>query len=115
MDAELCAAMNEQTESRSETELIQSLREKIQLDPQEVAQCAYAVWESCGRPDGQDQANWFQAEAQLLFDAAQDRGLLAATGGAPATARAHPRGMKSTRTTRASSQSRKKTARRTGP
>ncbi len=107
--------MSNQTESRSETELIQSLRDLIQLDPQEVAQCAYAVWESSGRPDGQDQANWFQAEAQLLFDAAQDRGLLSATGDAPAAARAHPRGKKSARTARASSGTRKKTARRTSP
>jgi len=68
--------MNEPMSSALGSDLFESLRAQIQLDPQEVSNCAYAVWEACGRPFGQDQAHWFQAEAQLLFDAAQDRGLL---------------------------------------
>ncbi len=59
-----------------DAKLLRELRDSIPLDPERVSKCAYAVWESSGRPDGQDQAHWFQAEAQLLCDEAVDRGLL---------------------------------------
>lgn len=109
MDAELCASMNEKTHSENGTELLRTLREKIHLDPREVSECAYAVWESCGRPQGQDQAHWFQAEAQLLFDAAQDRGLLESAGREERTTTSHPRGKQRSSAARPRKTARKRT------
>ena len=37
----------------------------IQLDPRDVSERAYALWERRGRPDGDPQADWFEAETQL--------------------------------------------------
>jgi hypothetical protein len=36
-----------------------------QLEHEAVACHAYRLWEAAGRPAGQDQEYWFQAEAQL--------------------------------------------------
>jgi len=68
--------MANMTDPQMDMELVESLRGKLDLDPAQIAACAYAVWESCGRPEGQDQAHWYQAETHLLFTEAQDRGLL---------------------------------------
>lgn len=70
--------MTTNTDSHLDRELLNNLRGQLELDPKQIAACAYAVWESCGSPPGQDQAHWFQAETQLLLNEAQDRGLLAA-------------------------------------
>lgn len=37
----------------------------------EIQRRAYALWEADGRPEGQDQAYWFKAVAQLTAEAAQ--------------------------------------------
>jgi hypothetical protein len=33
---------------------------------EEIAVCAYLIWEKEGRPHGRDQEHWSQAEAQLM-------------------------------------------------
>jgi hypothetical protein len=48
--------------------------------PEEIAVCAYALWESENRPHGRDQAHWFQAEQQLMADRAHQAGLLKTSG-----------------------------------
>ena len=35
------------------------------LTQEQIAERAKALWEKRGRPQGQDQADWFEAEAQL--------------------------------------------------
>ena len=37
----------------------------------EIGRRAYALWEADGRPQGQDQAYWFKAVAELTADAAK--------------------------------------------
>jgi hypothetical protein len=37
----------------------------MQPEPQSVSIRAYELWEQEGRPDGRDQAHWFEAERQL--------------------------------------------------
>jgi hypothetical protein len=34
-------------------------------EPQFISVRAYQLWEQEGRPDGRDQAHWFEAERQL--------------------------------------------------
>lgn len=36
-----------------------------QITPDLIAARAYTIWESQGRPDGRDLANWLTAESQL--------------------------------------------------
>ena len=33
---------------------------------QKIRDRAYAIWDSCGRPDGCDLDHWFQAEAEAM-------------------------------------------------
>jgi hypothetical protein len=33
--------------------------------PNEIARCAYLIWEREGRPTGREMQHWFEAEAQL--------------------------------------------------
>ncbi|MFA6560559.1 MAG: DUF2934 domain-containing protein [Verrucomicrobiia bacterium] len=40
--------------------------------PDEIAVCAFAIWEKEGRPHGRDVEHWLQAEAQLTVDHRQD-------------------------------------------
>ena len=40
--------------------------------PDEIAMCAFAIWEKEGRPHGRDVEHWLQAEAQLMVDRRQD-------------------------------------------
>lgn len=40
--------------------------------PDEIAVCAYAIWEKEGRPQTRDVEHWLQAEAQLKIDRQQD-------------------------------------------
>lgn len=42
------------------------------LTPDEIAVCAFAIWEKEGRPHGRDVEHWLQAEAQLAVDRRQD-------------------------------------------
>lgn len=39
---------------------------------QEIANCAYAMWEKEGRPHGRDLEHWLRAKAQLEGDRQQD-------------------------------------------
>jgi hypothetical protein len=39
--------------------------------PDEIALCAYAIWEGEGRPEGRETEHWQQAEAQLRRTRAQ--------------------------------------------
>jgi len=39
---------------------------------QEIAICAYAIWEKEGRPRGRDVDHWLQAKTQLEVDRRQD-------------------------------------------
>jgi hypothetical protein len=34
--------------------------------PDEIAYCAYLIWEKEGRPSGREREHWLQAETQLL-------------------------------------------------
>jgi hypothetical protein len=43
---------------------------------EQIALCAYLLWEKEGRPRGRELVNWLQAEEQLMADFAQDAGLL---------------------------------------
>lgn len=43
-----------------------------QLNPEDVAACAYLIWEKEGRPHGRDAEHWFQAEAMLRAMRASD-------------------------------------------
>ena len=36
-----------------------------ELNPADVAACAYLIWEKEGRPHGRDAEHWFQAETLL--------------------------------------------------
>jgi hypothetical protein len=45
---------------------------------QEIAVCAYHIWEREGKPSGNDVVYWLQAEKQLIADREQDAGLLQA-------------------------------------
>jgi hypothetical protein len=36
-----------------------------EISPEEIALCAYAIWEREGRPEGCDVEHWQQAETQL--------------------------------------------------
>ena len=40
--------------------------------PEEIAACAYAIWEREGQPHGRDVEHWLQAEAQLKIDRQED-------------------------------------------
>ncbi len=37
----------------------------MQLEPQSISIRAYQLWEEEGRPNGRDQAHWFEAEREL--------------------------------------------------
>lgn len=37
---------------------------------EQIAACAYSIWQSKGCPQGQDEANWSEAETQLRRGAA---------------------------------------------
>jgi hypothetical protein len=41
---------------------------------EEIAFCAYLIWEREGRPQGCEEAHWLQAEMQLQADRKQDAG-----------------------------------------
>ena len=45
---------------------------------QEIAVCAYHIWEREGKLPGNDVVHWLQAEKQLIADRKQDAGLLSA-------------------------------------
>jgi Protein of unknown function (DUF2934) len=38
---------------------------EIQLDPQRIAERAYAIWEREGKPQGRDVEIWLRAEQEL--------------------------------------------------
>lgn len=38
---------------------------------EEIQKRAYQLWEADGRPEGQDQAYWFKAVAEIAADAAK--------------------------------------------
>ena len=40
--------------------------------PEEVATCAYLIWEKEGRPCGREKEHWLQAETQLMVTRAHD-------------------------------------------
>ena len=40
---------------------------------EDIAICAYLVWEQEGRPEGQDKVHWEQAEEQLTASYAHNR------------------------------------------
>jgi hypothetical protein len=44
----------------------------IQPTPEQIAACAYLIWEKEGRPHGRHTAHFFQAEKQLKADCTQD-------------------------------------------
>jgi hypothetical protein len=50
---------------------------------EEIAVCAYYLWEKEGRPHGRHLIHWLQVEEQLLADYAQDVGLLTPTAVTP--------------------------------
>jgi hypothetical protein len=40
--------------------------------PEEIADCAYLIWEKEGRPPGRAREHWLQAETQLMACRAHD-------------------------------------------
>lgn len=42
----------------------------------EIAACAYSIWENEGRPAGREIAHWLQAEAHLVATRKHDAGLV---------------------------------------
>jgi hypothetical protein len=48
----------------------------IQPTPEQIAACAYLIWEKEGRPHERHEAHWLQAEKQLKADCDQEAGLL---------------------------------------
>jgi hypothetical protein len=48
---------------------------------EEIATCAYLIWEQEGRPHGRDIAHWHQAEAQLFLGRMHDASMLATGDG----------------------------------
>jgi hypothetical protein len=55
---------------------------------EQIAVCAYLIWEKEGRPQGREAAHWFQAEKQLLADHHHDKGILSGTAASPPARRA---------------------------
>ena len=53
-----------------------NLQPASQPTPEQIAACAYLIWEKEGRPHGRHEAHWLQAEKQLKADCAQDAGTL---------------------------------------
>jgi hypothetical protein len=47
----------------------------IQPTSEQIALCAYSIWEKEGRPQGQHETHWSQAERQLKLDCTQDAGV----------------------------------------
>ena len=45
--------------------------------PEEIAICAYLIWEKEGCPPGRDAAHWLQAEKQLHADCLHENGTAA--------------------------------------
>ncbi len=43
---------------------------------EKIAERAYQIWQANGRPDGQDQEHWFQAERELRAARPVSRGAL---------------------------------------
>ncbi len=43
------------------------------LSAEEIAICAYLIWEHEGRPEGLDKVHWDQAETQLIVCHAHDK------------------------------------------
>ena len=44
------------------------------IDQDEIARCAYALWESEGRPEGRATQHWFEAESRLRSHTQQPTG-----------------------------------------
>ncbi len=51
-------------------------KQRAQPTYEEIAACAYLIWEKEGRPHGRDVAHWLQAEEHLLADRLHDAGML---------------------------------------
>ena len=47
---------------------------------EEIAICAYLIWQHEGRPQGLDKAHWDQAEVQLIVCHAHDQWISAIRG-----------------------------------
>ena len=63
---------------------------KITMEPptaEEIALCAYGIWEKEGRPAGRDAAHWRQAEAQLQAAFLHEKLAAAKLTSAPGTRR----------------------------
>ena len=45
--------------------------------PEQIAICAYLIWEKEGCPQGRDAAHWLQAEKQLHADCLHENGTAA--------------------------------------
>jgi hypothetical protein len=41
--------------------------------PEEIAYCAYLIWEKEGCPEGREREHWLQAETQLLATRAHEQ------------------------------------------
>ena len=52
--------------------------------PEEIALCAFLIWEREGRPSGREREHWLQAETQLLACRAHD-GWTGESSGKPQT------------------------------
>ena len=55
---------------------------------EQIAICAYLIWEKEGRPQGRELAHWIQAEKQLLADHHHDKGVLTGATASPSVRRA---------------------------
>ncbi|HWB59770.1 MAG TPA: DUF2934 domain-containing protein [Chthoniobacteraceae bacterium] len=50
-------------------------RSRIAPTEEEIAECAYWIWESEGHPLGREEEHWRQAETQLFLSRALDDAL----------------------------------------
>lgn len=59
------AAVAAEANARRQRPAAGSLQPVITISRDEIAQRAYLIWLAKGKPQGQDEANWLQAEAEL--------------------------------------------------
>lgn len=44
------------------------MKQATAIDSNAIRRRAYEIWERAGRPHGEDQAHWFEAQAELAGD-----------------------------------------------
>ena len=58
---------------KASTETATLLEAPVTLDHEQIALVAYAIWQAKGCPDGSSEADWIQAERELMVPVVQGR------------------------------------------